>query len=167
DQCYAGQAVATLGPNTLLTAALRYITDRILEDEEELKPAYRADGAPVPEQHDIGLPGHPGGSNTGGSCVRGACHLDTFGEALNLYASAAQHDVMDASGWQAVRLCRDIIENHWHQPDAGVWELHDAHWTHSRLSCVAGLRSITRHMDSGEAASFEALADTIMAEIST
>lgn len=167
DQCYAGQAVATLGPNPLLTAALHFITDRILEDKEELKPAYRVDGGPVPEQHDIGLPGYPGGSNIAGNWVRGQFQLDTFGEALNLYASAAQHDVMDASGWQAVRLCRDIIENHWQQPDAGVWELHDAHWTHSRLSCVAGLRSITRHMDSGEAASFEALADTIMAEIST
>lgn len=127
DQCYVGQAVAKLGPNPLLDAALRFITDRILEDGEELKPAYRVDGGAVPQQHDI----------------------------------------LDASCWQAVRLCRDIIENHWQQPDAGIWELHDAYWTHSRLSCVAGLRSITMQMDSGEAASFEALADTIMAEIST
>src|SRR5699024_4635270 len=161
------QAVAKLGPNPLLDAALRFITDRILEDGEELKPAYRVDGGPVPQQHDIGLPGYPGGSSIAGNWIGEQFQLDTFGEALNLYASAAQYDILDASCWQAVRLCRDIIENHWQQPDAGIWELHDAYWTHSRLSCVAGLRSITTQMDSGEAASFEALADTIMAEIST
>src|SRR5699024_6262395 len=86
DQGYAGQAVATLGRNPLLTAALHFITDRILEDKEELKPAYRVDGGPVPEQHDIGLPGYPGGSNIAGNWVRGQFQLDTFGEALNLYA---------------------------------------------------------------------------------
>src|SRR5699024_9355574 len=120
DQCYAGQAVATLGPNPLLTAALHFITDRILEEKEELTPACPVDGRHGTEQYDIGVRSHPRGSNIAGNWVRGQFQLDTFGEAPNLDASAAQHDVIDASGWQAVRLCRDIIENHWQQPDAGV-----------------------------------------------
>src|SRR5699024_6937804 len=41
DLFYAGQSVATLGPNPRLTAVLLFITERSLEDKAELKPAYR------------------------------------------------------------------------------------------------------------------------------
>ncbi|MGW0203250.1 glycoside hydrolase family 15 protein, partial [Nonomuraea sp. NPDC003201] len=39
-------------------------------------------------------------------------------------------------------------------PDAGIWELDDRAWTHSRLNCAAGLRAV------GE----NAPADTIVAD---
>jgi hypothetical protein len=33
-----------------------------------------------------------------------------------------------------------VIQARWQQPDAGIWELDEDWWTHSRLACDAGLR---------------------------
>ena len=54
DQCYAGQAVAAAGPHPLLDDAVRFITDRVLADGDQLAPAYTSTGDPVPDQR------HPG-----------------------------------------------------------------------------------------------------------
>lgn len=166
DQCYAGQGVARLGPNPLLESALTFVADRINADGSDLKPAYRVDGGPVPDERSVGLPGYPGGSNVAGNWVRDQFQLDTIGEALNLFAKAAELNVMNAERWEAVTTCVRIIDERWQQPDAGVWELEDDCWTHSRLACVGGLRSMAEHASTGEAARWEGLADTIMAEIS-
>lgn len=166
DQCYAGQGVARLGPNPLLESALTFVADRINADGSDLKPAYRVDGGPVPDERRVGLPGYPGGSNVAGNWVRDQFQLDTIGEALNLFAKAAELDRMTADRWEAVTTCVRIIEERWQRPDAGVWELEDDCWTHSRLACVAGLRNIARHTTGGEAARWEAVADAIMADIS-
>lgn len=165
DQCYAGQGVARLGPNPLLESALTFVADRINADGSDLKPAYRVDGRPVPDERRVGLPGYPGGTNVAGNWVRDQFQLDTIGEALNLFAKAAELDRMNADRWEAVTTCVNIIEERWPDPDAGVWELNDDYWTHSRLACVAGLQNIARHTTSGEAARWEAVADAIMADI--
>lgn len=166
DQCYAGQGVARLGPNRLLESALTFVAERINAEGSDLKPAYRVDGGPVPDERSVGLPGYPGGSNVAGNWVRDQFQLDTVGEALNLFAKAAELDLMNADRWEAVTTCVTTIEERWQDPDAGVWELEDDYWTHSRLACVAGLRGIARHTTGGEAARWEAVADEIMADIS-
>src|SRR5699024_1039454 len=166
DQCYAGQAVAQLGPNPLLEAALTFVSDRINEHGTDLKPAYRVDGGDLPDEHRVGLLGYPGGTNIAGNWVNDQFQLDTPGEALNLFAKAAELDRMNGRRWQAVNTCVRIIEERWQHPDAGVWELEDGHWTHSRLACVSGLRSIARHTTGGEAARWEALAEEILADTS-
>ncbi|GAA1846862.1 glycoside hydrolase family 15 protein [Brevibacterium marinum] len=165
DQCYAGQGVARLGPNPLLDSALTFVADRINADGDDLKPAYRVDGGPVPDERSVGLSGYPGGSNVAGNWVRDQFQLDTIGEALNLFAKAAELNLMNADRWEAVTTCVSIIADRWQRPDAGVWELEDDVWTHSRLACVAGLRSIAGHTSTGEAAGWEGLADRILAEI--
>jgi GH15 family glucan-1,4-alpha-glucosidase len=166
DQCYAGQAVARLGPNPLLEAALTFVSDRINEHGTDLRPAYRVDGGDLPDEHRVGLLGYPGGTNIAGNWVNDQFQLDTPGEALNLFAKAAELDRMNDRRWQAVTTCVRIIEERWQHPDAGVWELEDGQWTHSRLACVSGLRSIARHTTGGEAARWQALAEEILADIS-
>jgi hypothetical protein len=64
-----------------------------------------------------------------------------MGEILLMLAAAARHGVLDADGWSAARLAADVIEKRWTEPEAGIWELDDAWWTHSRLACMAGLRA--------------------------
>ncbi len=46
----------------------------------------------------LGLPGYPGGTDIVGNHVNGQFQLDVFGEALLLFAAAAQHDRLDADG---------------------------------------------------------------------
>lgn len=165
DQCYAGQAVAQLGPNSLFESALTFVSGRINEHGMDLKPAYRVDGGELPAEHRVGLLGYPGGTNIAGNWVHDQFQLDTIGEALNLFSKAAELDRMNGHRWEAVATCVRIIEERWQRPDAGVWELDDDFWTHSRLACVAGLRSIASHTTREEGARWESLAEAIMADI--
>ena len=165
DQCYAGQAVAASGPHPLLDGAVRFVRDRLLADGATLRPAYTIAGGSVPDERRLDLPGYPGGSDIVGNRVNGQFQLDVFGEALLLFAAAAAHDHLDSDGWRAAQIAADAIHDRWREPDAGIWEIDPDHWTHSRLTCAAGLRAISRHGPGGEAAAHRlSLADAILAD---
>ena len=166
DQCYAGQAVAADGPHRLLDDAVDFVASRILDDGPELKPAYTINGGRVPDEHTLSrLAGYPGGSDKAGNWVNQQFQLDTPGEALLLFAAAARHDHLDTSHWRAAEAAVAVIKARQSDPDAGVWELGNQRWTHSRLMCVAGLRAIAAAGAAGRQASdWEALADAILAD---
>ena len=145
DQAYAGQAVAALGPHRSLDEAVRFVAERLLADGPKLMPAYTVDGEPVPKERRVGLPGYPGGSDLIGNRVRGQFQLDPFGEALLLFAAAAGHDRLDADAWRAAEAAAEAIAARRREPDAGIWEVEPALWTHGRLICAAGLRAIAAH----------------------
>ena len=166
DQCYTGQAVAADGPHRLLDDAVDFVASRILDDGPELKPAYTINGGRVPDEHTLSrLAGYPGGSDKAGNWVNQQFQLDAPGEALLLFAAAARHDHLDTSHWRAAEAAVAVIKARQSDPDAGVWELGNQRWTHSRLMCVAGLRAIAAAGAAGRQASdWEALADAILAD---
>jgi GH15 family glucan-1,4-alpha-glucosidase len=165
DQCYAGQAAAVSEPDPLLDDAVTFIAERLLADGPDLKPAYRVDGGLVPKERRLShLSSYPGGGTKLGNSASRQFQLDAFGEALLLFASAARHDRLDSERWRAVEAAVDAIERRWQDPDAGIWELEERHWTHSRLICVAGLRAIAPAASTGEAARWISLADEIAAD---
>jgi alpha,alpha-trehalase len=166
DQCYAGEAVARIGPLPLLDDAVRFVTDRLLADGDRMVPAYTVDGAPVPDQRTLGLKGYPGGEDVVGNWVNRQFQLDAFGESLVLFAEAAAHDHLDDDSWRAAQAAVAAIGEHWREPDAGIWELEPDAWTHSRLTCVAGLRRIAAHQSTARAAEWLGLADAIFADTS-
>ena len=182
DQCYAGLALAAHGPHPLLAGAVRFITERLLADGPGLMPAYTVDGAPIPAERAVRLRGFPGSKRAestvrAGNRVCEQFQLDAFGEALSLYAAAARHDMVGEDDWRAVSVAAAAIAKRWEAPDAGIWELDDQRWAHSRLACVAGLRAIARAATqpggSGlarghghrEAARWSSLADAITASL--
>ena len=173
DQCYAGLAVAAHGPHPLLAGAVRFVTERLLDDGPDLMPAYTVSGRPIPPQRRLRLRGFPGGSARAGNWVRGQFQLDALGETLSLFAAAARHDMLAEDDWRAAAVATDAIEKRWREPDAGLWELDNRHWTHSRLACVSGLRAIAAAAAEGppgghgdrEAARWSALADGILASL--
>jgi alpha,alpha-trehalase len=75
--------------------------------------------------------------------------------------------------WRAAAVAAHGIGKRWNEPDAGIWELDDRRWTHSRLACVSGLRSIAAAAAVGapgghghrEAAQWSGLADSIAASL--
>ena len=164
DQCYAGQAVATAGPSEVLSSAIGFVADRLRADGSVLKPAYTASGGAVPDEDRLSLPGYPGASVKSGNWVNGQFQLDALGEALLLFASAARVDALDATHWPAVEAAVAAIESRWQEPDAGIWELDDARWAHSRLTCAAGLRSIAAYAPTSRAGQWSAFADAIVAD---
>jgi alpha,alpha-trehalase len=167
DQCYAGQAAAAVpGGEALLDAAVGFVAERLQADGPNLKPAYRATGEPVPDEHNLAhLPGYPGGQVKAGNRANRQFQLDALGEALLLFAAAARADRLDPDAWKAAEIAVDAVAARWQQPDAGIWELDDRWWTHSRLTCVAGLRRIAQVTGGGpQAGRWTGLADAIAAE---
>lgn len=164
DQCYAGLAVAAHGPHPLLDRAVRFTAERLLADGDGVRPAYTVAGGPVPEERTLPLPGYPGGSDRTGNHAAAQFQLDTFGEALQLFAAAARHDRLTPDARQAAAVAVDAAERHWKRPDAGLWELEDRWWTHSRLSVVCGLRRIAQVLPRSEARRCEDLAGVIFEE---
>jgi len=174
DQCYAGLAVAAHGPHPLLDNAVRFITARLLEDGPDLRPAYTTRGDRIPAERRLRLPGYPGGAAMTGNRVSKQFQLDGLGESLQLLAAAARYDRLGPEDWRAAEIAADAIERRYGEPDAGIWELDNHHWTHSRLTCVVGLRAIAvaaaasadgapGSHGSRQAAAWSALADRILA----
>jgi hypothetical protein len=163
DQCYAGRAVAVDEPHPLLDDAVRFVTERLLADGPALRPAYTIDGGSVPDERHIDLPGYPGGSDIVGNHAHTQFQLDAFGEALLLLGTAAGHDHLNADAHRALGVAVAAIAERWQEPDAGIWELDNRRWTHSRLTCVAGLRAVATHGSASDSGRWSALADTILA----
>jgi alpha,alpha-trehalase len=120
----------------------------------------------------LALRGYPGGTAVAGNRVRDQFQLDGLGEILQVMATAARHDMLAAENWHAVEVAATAIGERWNEAEAGLWELDDRHWTHSRLACVAGLRTIaaTARGDPGghgfrRAADWGALADKIVGSL--
>jgi alpha,alpha-trehalase len=166
DQCYAGQAVAADAAHPLLDDAVAFVAERLLADGPHLAPAYTVDGARVPDQRALDLPGYPGGTDIVGNHVNAQFQLDAFGEALLLFAAAARHDHLDTEHVKAVDVSVAAIEARHHESDAGIWELDDRRWTHSRLTCAAGLYTIAEHLPGPAAVRAIALADALVANTS-
>lgn len=167
DTCYVGRAGASVpGGEPMLDDAVRFVVGRLLEDGDRLAPAYLACGGPVPRDRQLDLAGYPGGTDVVGNRIRDQFQLDAFGEALLLLALAAQRGRMPSGGWQAAEIAAAAIERRWEEPDSGIWELEERHWTHSKLICVAGLRAICREGGHDRfGARFLALADRILAKV--
>lgn len=165
DQCYTGKAAAAAGAYPLLDNAVRFVSERLQADGPKLKPAYTVDGGPVPDQRSLDLPGYPGGFDLLGNWVNRQFQLDALGESLQLLAAAGQLDRLDSDGQRAAEIAADAIAQRWDEPDAGIWEIDSQAWTHSRLTCVAGLRTAARMCTSdAQGSQWAALADAILAD---
>ncbi|TSE01721.1 glycoside hydrolase family 15 protein [Skermania sp. ID1734] len=166
DQCFAGMAAAEVGNERLLAEALRFVSERILTDGPDLKPAYTIDGGPVPDEAPLQLPGYPGGHPKTGNWVNKQFQLDVFGDVLLLLAAGSRRDQLDVVHWHAIEKTVSVIEKRWQEPDAGIWEIDDKRWAHSRLNCVAGLRAVAAVAPAPQAALWTSLAETILADVS-
>lgn len=164
DQCYAGQAVAAAGAHPLIDDAVGFVSERVLADGPGLKPAYCITGDLVPEEQDLDLPGYPGGTVKTGNWVTDQFQLDAFGEALLLLAAAGRLDRLDTGHWRAVQTLVESIERRWREPDAGIWEIDDRRWAHSRLTCAAGLRRISEVAPPRQGSQWQRLADQLVAD---
>jgi len=77
DQCIAGQAVAAAGAHALLDDAVRFVTERLLDDGAGLVPIYTTTGERASAETRVGLPGYPGGADVVGNDARDQFQLDT------------------------------------------------------------------------------------------
>lgn len=165
DQAMAGQAAAAAGAYPMLDDTVRFLTARLVADGPRLSPAYTVGGERIPDQRELDLPGYPGGYDIVGNQVRHQFQLDAFGEALLVLAAAGRADRIGHDARRAALIAARAIEQRWQQPDAGIWELDQRNWTHSRLICAAGLRTAATAPAVGlDADRWTRLADTLVAD---
>ncbi|MFD1930520.1 MULTISPECIES: glycoside hydrolase family 15 protein [Nonomuraea] len=98
--------------------------------------------------------------------------LDVYGEVLNcLYLSRTSGLAPDDRAWSIQRELLDYVEEHWDEPDEGLWEVRGPrrHFTHSKVMCwVAMDRAIKQVENFGRTGPVERWAevrDRIHAEI--
>ena len=161
DQAMVGQAMATLGPHRLMVGAVDFVAARLLEHGVDARPAYAVDGTAVPSQRRGDLPGYPGGVDHCGNDAGGQFQLDVFGEALHLFAAAADHGPLSRDTWRAAEAAVAAIGAAWQRPDAGIWELEERRWTHSRQILVSGLERIAAFAPRRQADQWRVLAERI------
>jgi len=165
DQCYAGHAAAAGKLWRLLDDSVSFVSERLHHDGPDLRPVYTSEGRPIPREQALALRGYPGsGEIRRGNQAGRQFQLDCFGEGLLLLARAAELDRLDGHGAKAAELAAQAIARRWTEPDAGVWEVTDQHYTHSRLICAAGLRAWARARGRSRSSSRHlALADKLVA----
>src|SRR5258706_929092 len=83
-------------PHSLLSGALRSLTEWVLEAGPELAPACTATGQPMPAERKLQLRGYPGGTAVAGNRVLRQFHLDCLSEIFQVMAAAAPHDMLAA-----------------------------------------------------------------------
>jgi alpha,alpha-trehalase len=162
DQCYAGQAAAAVGGEALLDAATSFVSDRVLADRSQLRPAYTVDGDTLPAERSVSLPGYPGAPVRIGNRANTQFQLDALGECLLLFAAADRAGRLDTAGARAIETLVAAIEERRDDPDAGIWELDDRRWAHSRLTCTAGLRAVAERRGGETGAAWEKLAESLL-----
>jgi hypothetical protein len=141
DQCYAGHAAVAADALELAGTAADFVAARLVTDGPDLKPAYTVTGGELQDERKLDLPGYPGGTDIVGNRVTGQHQLDAFGEALLLFAELGRLDRLEPHHRRAADLAIMAIGTRGAQPDAGIWELDNERWAHSRLICAAGLRA--------------------------
>nr|MBA3851429.1 glycoside hydrolase family 15 protein [Chloroflexota bacterium] len=162
DQCYAGQAAAAVGGDGLLDAATSFVSDRVLADGPRLRPAYTVNGGALPDERTLSLPGYPGAPVRIGNRANTQFQLDALGEGLLLFAAADRAGRLDTAGTRAIETLVKAIEQRRDDPDAGIWELENRRWAHSRLICAAGLRAVAERRGGGTGATWENLAERLV-----
>jgi GH15 family glucan-1,4-alpha-glucosidase len=98
--------------------------------------------------------------------------LDVYGEVMDAMYQARRHDV-DASlpAWELGRQVLGLLEQRWHEPDEGMWEVRGGrrHFTHSKaMAWVAfdrGIKFCEEFGREGPLERWRAIRDEIHAEV--
>ena len=162
----AGQAVAAAGPYPLLDTAVGFVTERILADGPQLKPAYTVSGGPVPDERPAATCPATRAART--RSVTGSTSSSSSTPSARRCCCWPRRP--DTTGWIATaggpwRPPSRRSGNGSRDPDAGIWELDEQRWAHSRLTCVAGLRAAAAVAPAAQGAAWSGFADALLAEV--
>jgi GH15 family glucan-1,4-alpha-glucosidase len=107
-----------------------------------------------------------------GNAAAGQFQLDVYGELMDAMARARAHGIDESpASWALQRAVMSFVEEHWNDPDNGLWEVRGPrrHFVHSRvMAWVAvdrAVQAIERYGLSGPLERWKALRETIHAEV--
>ena len=71
-----------------------------------------------------------------GNAAHGQFQLDVYGEVIDaLYQGQAGQQAFDTNTWSLIQGLIECVEEHWQDPDDGIWEVRGGkrHFTHSKV----------------------------------
>jgi GH15 family glucan-1,4-alpha-glucosidase len=119
------------------------------------------------------LPGYEGSAPVRiGNQASQQRQLDVYGEVIDALYQAREHGLRGSDeAWSLVIVLLGWLEEHWHEPDAGVWEVRgpNRHFTHSKvMAWVAfdrGVKLVERHGREGPADRWREIRERIHTEV--
>jgi GH15 family glucan-1,4-alpha-glucosidase len=109
-----------------------------------------------------------------GNAASGQLQLDVFGEVLDCLYQARVHGLpADAQAWRLQLALLDHLEEAWHEPDDGIWEIRGErrHFVHSKamawLAFDRAVRTVEAQGFDGPVDRWRAVRDEIHAEVCT
>jgi GH15 family glucan-1,4-alpha-glucosidase len=98
--------------------------------------------------------------------------LDVYGEVMNcLFASRISGLSADDRAWAIQRELLEYVEEHWDEPDEGLWEVRGPrrHFTHSKMMCWVAMDRAVKYVEkfgrTGPVERWRHVRDVIHAEI--
>jgi len=107
-----------------------------------------------------------------GNAAHGQFQLDVYGEILDVFHTVQRYGFNPgADAWNVAQVLIDFVENHWREPDEGIWEVRGPrrHFTHSKvMAWVAvdrAVKAIERYGLEGPVDRWRAIRDAIHADV--
>ncbi|MFF8831115.1 glycoside hydrolase family 15 protein [Streptomyces sp. NPDC015131] len=125
-----------------------WLVRAVAGEPSDLQPLYGLAGQRrLDETVAAWLPGYEGSRPVRfGNAAVDQLQLDVYGEVLNTVYSALRAGVaIDAHVWRLIASFMEYLEEHWREPDAGLWEVRGPrrHFVHSKImSWVAADRAL-------------------------
>ncbi len=168
------QALVRTGSVAEAAAWRRWLLRAVAGDPADLQIMYGVAGERrLPEAELDWLPGYEASRPVRvGNAAADQLQLDVYGEvlqALLLTSDAGVGDDEDA--WRIARALLAWLEEHWREPDEGLWEVRGArrHFTHSKVlvwaAFDAGVQAAQRHGLDGPVERWRALAEEVHAQV--
>lgn len=151
-----------------------WLVRAIAGDAEQLQIVYGIEGNRwLPELTLDWLAGYEGSVPVRvGNGAAGQLQLDVYGEVFSaMHEARIAGMAPDADAWALQRALADHLEDHWGDPDEGIWEMRGGrrHFVHSKVMAWVAFdraaRAVAEHGLPGDAAHYRALADRIHAEV--
>ncbi|MHB8682154.1 MAG: glycoside hydrolase family 15 protein [Acidimicrobiales bacterium] len=107
-----------------------------------------------------------------GNAAAGQFQLDVYGEVMAaMHESCVLGDPLTGSAWDLERMLVEFVEEHWQDPDDGIWEVRGPrrHFTHSKVMAWVALDRAVRTVElvgaEGPVDRWRSVRDDIHAEV--
>jgi GH15 family glucan-1,4-alpha-glucosidase len=176
DATFTLQALLGTGYVAEAKAWREWLLRAVAGDPADLQIMYGLDGTRrLPESTLHWLPGYQqsGPVRVGNAAAR-QFQLDVWGEVLDgLHLSRDAGIATIEDGWDVQRALLDFLEDHWRDPDNGLWEIRgpQRHFVHSKVMAWTGfdraVAAVERHGLDGPVDHWRAVRDAIHADVCT
>jgi GH15 family glucan-1,4-alpha-glucosidase len=137
DAAFAMDALMRFGMEQTGYSALTWLLEAEGRTHPRLNPVYHLDGSPLKGQHKLPLAGYRASQPVHvGNQAGSQRQLGSWGDFTDtVYLYATHGHLLSPEIGERLADCADLVSRIWRRDDAGLWEISDADYTTSKMSC--------------------------------